>query len=83
LAQLHALGAALFPAAGKALVGRGLQRRALRQRCRALRGNERVSRRDLVGLVRRGLEFARFEQTYADGVQAGNDRMQFSGWFIF
>jgi hypothetical protein len=33
--------------------------------------------------VRLGLEFSRFTQTYGDGVQASNNRVQFSGFFMF
>ena len=33
--------------------------------------------------VRLGLEYARFNDTYADGTKAGNHRVQFSGFYIF
>jgi hypothetical protein len=38
---------------------------------------------DVHPAIRLGLEFSRFTQTYGDGVQANNNRVQFSGFFIF
>lgn len=38
---------------------------------------------DVTPAVRLGLEYSHFQQTYGDGVSAANDRVQFSGFFIF
>jgi hypothetical protein len=38
---------------------------------------------DITPAARLGLEYSHFTQTFGDGTQANNDRVQFSGWFIF
>jgi hypothetical protein len=38
---------------------------------------------DLTPAVRLGFEYSQFRQTYGDGIQATNNRLQFSGFFIF
>ncbi len=38
---------------------------------------------DVTSAVRLGAEYAYFHQTYADGVEAKNTRLQFSGFYLF
>jgi hypothetical protein len=38
---------------------------------------------DITPAARLGLEYSHFSQSFGDGSQANNDRVQFSGWFIF
>jgi len=38
---------------------------------------------DLTAALRLGVEYAYFHQTYADGVEAKNTRLQFSGFYLF
>jgi hypothetical protein len=38
---------------------------------------------DITPAARLGLEYSRFSQTFGDGSQRNNNRVQFSGWFIF
>lgn len=38
---------------------------------------------DVTTAVRLGFEYARFEQTFVDGLKAHNNRYQLSGWYLF